>query len=309
MRVVHAPVAFDWVEVVVVREGTGSCVHAEAETSIVGPGSVVFLMSNVPCAVEPDGQVTVTRVFFALDWLVEQVRWQHRPFVPDAWSAMDLAERLYPEQSQVIHVGSPVERALMAKTLDTLTGLTETKEIVGQYYSALSAASAVLSLVAPKLKRADTPRPVRRAVLVHEPTMACMATIRPTTGPVRLARKWIVAHVGERWTADDVASIVGVSASHFRRLFRRQMGKTPMAFRDAVRVRRMVGLLLRTDRTVAGIAAEVGWVKADQAIRVFQRAVGVTPSRYRESFRSRLREPGRYPDPIDSYPDPITFEH
>jgi AraC-like DNA-binding protein len=309
MRGAYAPAAFDWAEVVVVRDGTGWCHHADGVTSMVRPGSVVFLMPCVPCAVEPEGQVTVTRVFYAVEWLVQQVRWQHRWLAPDDWAALDLAERLYPEPSQVVDVGAPTERAVLAGALDTLTGLTGSKQIVGRYYSALSAACAPLGLVVPKLRRAPTAAAVRRAGLAREPTMACMAAIRPTAGPVRRAREWIVAHVGERWTVDDLASEVGVSASHFSRLFRQQMGKTPVAFRDAVRVRRMAGLLLGTDRTVGAIAAEVGWVKADHAIRVFQRAVGVTPARYRASFRSRLREPGRYPDPVDLYPDPITFEH
>jgi AraC-like DNA-binding protein len=212
----------------------------------------------------------------------------------------------------VVQVAAPGQLSLMAGALDSLTRLTERGLVGDRRYAVLAAAATPLAVVAPLLNYLPPQRLALEHGLPHKPTMACMRAIQATTEPIRQARDWIARHFAESWTADTLAAMMGLSPPHFRRLFRQQIGKTPMAFRDAIRVRNMVSLLLETTSTVGSVAAQVGWPKADHAIRVFKVAVGLTPAEYRARFAVHTRAqaaPLAYPDPINLYPDPIMFEH
>jgi AraC-like DNA-binding protein len=308
LRRVYAPAAYDWLEVIVVLEGTGLCHHGVAGPDHLKPGSVVFLRPNVPCVVEPEGQIRLVRLFYAAGFLLQQVRWRHPAEVPDEWAARVMAEYLYPEPSQVVTVGEGAEFHLMREALTDFTRLVAERQVLGRYYRALSAATAVLGVIVPKLDRRTAGRIELQSGLAHRPTLACMGAIRPTREEIRRAREWIVQHFAEQFTVVELAKMAGLSHQQFSRRFRQEIGKTPMTFRDAVRVRQMVFLLIESSLTVAQVASKVGWRKTDHAIRVFNRAVGVTPAVYRKRYCDHLSV-DRYPDAQTPYPDPLVFEH
>ncbi|MGH9260385.1 MAG: helix-turn-helix domain-containing protein [Acidimicrobiales bacterium] len=75
-----------------------------------------------------------------------------------------------------------------------------------------------------------------------------------------------------------------MSARHFARVFRDEVGRTPASFVEELRVESARRLLETTDLTVAAVAAAVGLRQAETLHRALHRRVGTTPDRYRQHF-------------------------
>lgn len=101
----------------------------------------------------------------------------------------------------------------------------------------------------------------------------------PNRQPIQRAREYIEQRYAENISLDDVASISGLSAYHFLRVFRRDMGMTPHAYLTHVRVLR-ARALLRMGYPIAQAAVNVGFVDQSHLHRHFKRIVGVTPGQY-----------------------------
>lgn len=102
----------------------------------------------------------------------------------------------------------------------------------------------------------------------------------------RRVRK-VVALFGEdltrRWTLDDFAAEVGVTARHLERLFKADTGFTPLQLLKALRLERAALALAQTGKAVKEVAAEVGY-RADTKHfhRDFKAEYGVAPGAYRQ---------------------------
>ncbi|MFJ8083138.1 GlxA family transcriptional regulator [Streptomyces sp. NPDC096205] len=79
----------------------------------------------------------------------------------------------------------------------------------------------------------------------------------------------------------------GVSSRTMLRRFKGETGRTPLSYLHTARVRRARHLLETTDRTVAAVAADVGYRDPGTFTRIFVRHTGRRPSAYRSSFRRR----------------------
>ena len=80
-----------------------------------------------------------------------------------------------------------------------------------------------------------------------------------------------------------LASMVGVSQSHFFALFKKQTGLAPMDFFTRMRMRRACELLESTRLSVKEIAAALGYDDQFYFSRVFKSVNRVSPSEYRSS--------------------------
>lgn len=78
----------------------------------------------------------------------------------------------------------------------------------------------------------------------------------------------------------DVARTVGVSLSTLRRMFSAQLGTTPMAYLQSLRLNRARDLLAKTGLEVKEVAARVGYADALYFSKAFRRAHGQSPSRF-----------------------------
>ncbi|MFC5184178.1 GlxA family transcriptional regulator [Actinomadura harenae] len=88
----------------------------------------------------------------------------------------------------------------------------------------------------------------------------------------------------------DLAALSGafnVSSRTLLRRFAEETGQSPLAYLQASRVRRARHLLETTDRTVAGIAATVGYTDSGTFAALFARHTGQRPRDYRATFRRR----------------------
>jgi transcriptional regulator GlxA family with amidase domain len=98
--------------------------------------------------------------------------------------------------------------------------------------------------------------------------------LRPLDDTVRQARQVIREHYREPMLPDDLAAVVHVSGRQLSRLFTTAMGKTPLVYRDSLRVQHMIRLLVATTTPVAVIARDLGWTKEDNASPCLRRLSG-----------------------------------
>lgn len=92
------------------------------------------------------------------------------------------------------------------------------------------------------------------------------------------------------WTVEDLAAACALSRAHLTALFTAEVGRPPYAHLLRRRVERAGELLRGTGRTVAEVAAEVGFSSRAQLARAFARELGTTPRAWRrEGAQPRSR--------------------
>ncbi|HJY86040.1 MAG TPA: helix-turn-helix transcriptional regulator, partial [Candidatus Acidoferrales bacterium] len=83
------------------------------------------------------------------------------------------------------------------------------------------------------------------------------------------------------WTIGELARRVGISRSVLAERFRHFLGVPPMAYLARWRMQLGAQLLTSTPRSVAQIAAEVGYESEPAFNRAFKREFGSPPARFR----------------------------
>ena len=78
------------------------------------------------------------------------------------------------------------------------------------------------------------------------------------------------------------AAQIGLSYSHFRRLFRQQIGQAPHNFLLSCRMRKASTALQDTAQQVKEIAAAAGYDDVPQFSKLFKKKIGVSPQHYRD---------------------------
>ncbi len=98
------------------------------------------------------------------------------------------------------------------------------------------------------------------------------------------------------WASDNLSSDLSVQAladrahmslRNFSRVFRNEIGQTPAAFIEKLRVDATRLRLEETDESITEISKNCGFHSADSMRRSFQRIVKVAPTDYRQRFRGR----------------------
>jgi len=106
--------------------------------------------------------------------------------------------------------------------------------------------------------------------------------------PIRAAQELARAHPEGDLTVAALAGHAQMSVRGFARAFRREVGVTPAAYVEAVRVERAVQLLETTAVGIDQVAAASGFGTVETLRRAFGRRLGVSPSDYRDRFRGAL---------------------
>ena len=87
-----------------------------------------------------------------------------------------------------------------------------------------------------------------------------------------------------------------MSARSFTRAFLREIGQTPAAYVEGLRIEHARVLLEDGARSLDGVARAVGFSSPEVLRRVFHRRLGVSPSAYRDRFGGhRLPDADRVP--------------
>lgn len=101
----------------------------------------------------------------------------------------------------------------------------------------------------------------------------------------------VIRHIEENYTSTipmrEMASLAGISSTHFNRQFTFLFGMSPTRFLHSLRVEKARQLLMHTDEAVGGIALETGYHDQSHFTRHFRRLTGMTPGQFRSRFRGR----------------------
>ena len=87
-------------------------------------------------------------------------------------------------------------------------------------------------------------------------------------------------------TADRIASCCNLSTSHFRSLFKTDMGMTLPQYINLTRLSAAVHLLQTTNDTISSIATTVGYNEIPYFTKVFQKEFGLSPKEMRKKLKS-----------------------
>lgn len=106
--------------------------------------------------------------------------------------------------------------------------------------------------------------------------------------PIRAAQELARGQPEADLTVEALAGHAQMSVRGFARAFRREVGMTPAAYVEAVRVERAMAMLQMTGVNTDQIAAACGFGTPETFRRAFRRRMGVSPGEYRDRFRGAL---------------------
>lgn len=104
--------------------------------------------------------------------------------------------------------------------------------------------------------------------------------------PVQQAQQYVLENLHEPLSVAQLAQRAGMSPRNFARVFTREVGVTPAAYVERVRVDNARGLLERTSWDLTDVAERCGFGSIDTLRRAFARQLHVSPSDYRKRFRA-----------------------
>jgi AraC family transcriptional regulator len=94
----------------------------------------------------------------------------------------------------------------------------------------------------------------------------------------------------EDLSLDALARSFGYSPFHFHRVFTREVGETPKAHVDRLRLERGWLLVAVTDESILDIALTVGFKSHETFARAFKRCYGLTPTEFRRRAKAAQKE-------------------
>ena len=112
---------------------------------------------------------------------------------------------------------------------------------------------------------------------------------RKSQGYTQQAKEYILSHLSENFTRQEIADHVHLSQNHLARLFRQETGSSISDFILQQRMQQAFGLLTNTTLPVGQVAEQVGYENYSYFLTLFRRVAGMTPSQYREKY-SNIKE-------------------
>jgi AraC-like DNA-binding protein len=110
-----------------------------------------------------------------------------------------------------------------------------------------------------------------------EEQLAVFYPIRP--GVDALRNEW-----NQNRLIEDYAEKCCMSAANFYRCFRKWCGKSPVQFRNEIRLSNAESMLRNTDLQISEISKTVGFPDAFYFCRLFSKLYGLSPRKYRAAF-------------------------
>jgi transcriptional regulator GlxA family with amidase domain len=105
--------------------------------------------------------------------------------------------------------------------------------------------------------------------------------------PLRELQEWMAAHVDADLSVPLLAARACMSERNFARAFAREVGMTPAAYVEGLRVDHARVRLETTGQKLEAVARDCGFGTVETMRRAFHRRLGVGPADYRDRFQTR----------------------
>lgn len=105
-----------------------------------------------------------------------------------------------------------------------------------------------------------------------------------TNYSVARAQQYMEIHYQDKILVEDLAKLGNLSVSGFNRIFKREIGETPMEYLSALRLGQSKKLLRRKEVPITEIALRCGFNSSAHFSASFRKYYGVTPSEYRKKY-------------------------
>ena len=106
---------------------------------------------------------------------------------------------------------------------------------------------------------------------------------RENTHVISPALDYIRNQYNQSFDQKHLADLCHLSVSHFRRLFREQVGTSPLTFLHQTRILNSCTLLRASERLISEVSSAVGYESLSSFNRHFHQIMGLTPSEWRRS--------------------------
>ena len=123
----------------------------------------------------------------------------------------------------------------------------------------------------------------RRMALLR--ALLCMARLTPDcreSRTVKRMKEYFEGCADGRMDLSFLSAELGYTKQYLIRLFKRETGKTPIAYFNELRLARGAALLLNEEKSIAEVAQGCGFDDYNYFSRAFRRCYGVSPSEYRK---------------------------
>ena len=137
-----------------------------------------------------------------------------------------------------------------------------------------------------KLIRTEEPHTIElllRALLKDIFILHCASTGEetPENRLLHQVEAYILSHLQEPVSIEDIASEVGYSTAHINRVFKQHYGLTPHAFMIDQRIHKAKEYLLKSDHpNLSEVALEAGFYDQSHFIKAFKKAYSISPNHY-----------------------------
>lgn len=102
---------------------------------------------------------------------------------------------------------------------------------------------------------------------------------------LRNLQAWIAGHLEENLSVPVLAERALMSERSFTRAFHREVGQSPAAYVETLRIERARDLLEDGAPSLEAVARSSGFASAEVLRRAFHRRLGVSPAEYRDRFQ------------------------
>ncbi|MCF0105724.1 MAG: helix-turn-helix domain-containing protein [Holdemanella sp.] len=101
---------------------------------------------------------------------------------------------------------------------------------------------------------------------------------------IRKIRSYILEHINQKITTNDLAHLVGINRNYLNELFKRELHMTPFRYVTSLRIEEAKRLLMISNKSLEEIASALGFSSQAHFQSVFKKETGLTPLNYKKKM-------------------------